>query len=50
MNIDVVFISFESLQHNVQTPVDLLRKKPLLLVVKILLFYSWKKNGKIKIN
>lgn len=51
MNIDVVFNSFESLQHNVQTSVDLLRIKCLLLVINNLLqFYYWEKNGKVKIN
>lgn len=51
MNVDVVFNSFESLQHNVQTPVDLLRVKCLLLVINNLLqFYYWEKNGKVKIN
>lgn len=51
MNIDVVFNIFESLQCNVQTPVDLLRIKCFLLVINnLLLFYCWEKNGKIKIN
>lgn len=50
-NIDIAFNSFESLQCNVQTPVDLLRMTCLLLEINdLLLFYCWEKNRKIKIN
>lgn len=54
MNIDVVFNIFESLQCNVQTPVDLLRIKCLLFIISdqqfvtiLLLGEKWKNKDKL---